>query len=81
MAVHLEDVWLLSSISLRTNVGRSTSWSLEVAGEKRVESVAEEDLSTAELWEGEPQGESELEKIVEWEPISGVQSGFKNAEE
>jgi hypothetical protein len=71
-----------SSIGLGTNVGRWTwtsSW--EVAGEEWVESVAEEDLSTAELWEGEPQDENELEEIVEWKPVGGVQSCFKDTEE
>jgi len=54
---------------------------LEVTGEKWIEGVAEEDLSTAELWEGEPEDTSELEEVVEWKPVGGVQGGFKNTEE
>jgi len=84
--MHLESVWLLwgtkvGSISLRAKVGGSTVWSREVAGEEWVESVAEEDLGTAELWEGEPEDEGKLEEIVEWEPIGGVESSLKNAQE
>jgi len=74
-------VWLLGGISLSTKVGRSAPWALEVASKEWVEGVAEEDLGTAELWEGEPEDEGELEEVVEWEPVGGVEAGFNDAEE
>lgn len=81
--MHLESVWLLwgavsSGIDLGANTGRAV-WSPKVAGKEWVEGVVEEDLSTAELWEGEPDDEGELEEVVEWEPVGEVESGLKDA--
>lgn len=78
---NLIGMWLLSSIGLSTEAGGSRVLSLEVAGKEWVESVAEEDLGTAELWEGEPEDEGELEEVVEWEPVGEVETGFKDAKE
>jgi len=77
---NLEGVWLLSGVNLSSEVGRST-WALEVASKEWVENVAEEDLGTAELWESEPKDEGELGEVVEWEPVSGVKGGLKDAKE
>jgi len=84
--MHLERVWLLwgakvGGISLRSKVGGSAVWSREIAGKEWVESVAEEDLGTAELWESEAADEGKLEEVVEWEPIGGVEGSLKNAQE
>lgn len=41
-------------------------------GEDRLEEGAEDELGAASLWESEPEGEEELEGVVEWEPVDSV---------
>jgi len=78
-------MWLLwsiaSGICLCANVGGSTVWSLEVAGEEWIEGGSEEDLSTAKLWEREPEDEGELEEVVEWDPVGWFEAALKDAQE
>jgi len=75
-------MWLLSSlISLSPDIGRGTVGSLEVSSEKWVETVSEEDLSTTELWESEPQNKDKLEHVVHWEPVGWLECTLKDTQE
>jgi len=81
-------MWLLwgtettsSLVSLGSDVGRGSVWSLEVASKEGIDGSPEEDLGTAELWESEPQDKGELEEVIEWEPIGKVESTLKDAQE
>lgn len=50
-------------------------------GEDWLEEGAEDELGTAGLWESEPEGEEELEGVVEREPVDGVDQGLEDGEE
>lgn len=50
-------------------------------GEDWLEEGAEDELGTAGLWESKPKGEEELEGVVEWEPVDGVDQGLEDGEE
>jgi len=54
---------------------------VEVAGEYWLEERAEDNLGTAGLRKSHPENENELEGVVEWEPIDGVDSALKDSQE
>ena len=68
-------------VNLRAEVGGSGSGGGEVLGEDWLEEGAEDELGTTGLWKSEPEGEEELEGVVEWEPVDGVDQALKDGEE
>ena len=50
-------------------------------GEDWLEEGTEDELGSTGLWESEPEGEKELEGVVEWEPVDGVDQGLEDGEE
>lgn len=69
------------SVSFGSEVGGCGPWAREVFREERVQSVTEEHLSTAKLRKREPHHKGELEQIVEWEPVGGLQGALHNSQE
>jgi len=52
-----------------------------VLAEDGLEESLEDDIGTAKLWELEPDEESELEGVVEWEPVNDGDGRFEESEE
>ena len=68
-------------VNLRAEVGGGGSSSVEVLGEDWLKEGAEDELGSTGLWKSEPEGEEELEGVVEWEPVDGVDEGLENGKE
>jgi hypothetical protein len=88
---------LVRGVNLGTEVSSSSTGSREVSCENWLEEGAEDDLSAAKKmsvcslnsfdrsllgeWKSEPEDKDELESVVEWEPIDGVDGTFKDSKE
>jgi len=72
---------LHSRVGLTTKVGGSRAGLGEEAGEDWLDEGAEDDLSSTSHWEGHPEDEHELENVVEWEPVDGVDNALNHCEE
>jgi len=85
-------IWILNSlhclqglvggrVNLGTEVGSGSTGSREVSCENWLEEGAEDDLGAVGEWKSEPEDKDELESVVEWEPIDGVDGTFKDSKE
>jgi len=72
---------LASRVDLGAEVGRGGASLGEVAREDWLDEGAEDDLGSSSLREGHPEDEDELEGVVEWEPVDGADSAFKDCQE
>jgi len=70
-----------SRIDLGSQVGSSCTGSREVAGEYWLNEGAEDNLGSTSDWECEPKNKNELECVVEWEPVNGVDGALEDGEE
>lgn len=52
-----------------------------MASEDGLEEGSEDNLSTTECWESEPEGESKLEGVVEREPVDSADGALKESQE
>jgi len=68
-------------VGLGAQVGGRRAGAREVAGEDRLDEGAEDELGSTGLRKGQPQREDELEGVVEWEPVHGVDGRFKDGQE
>jgi len=53
----------------------------KVAGEDWLKEGAEDDLRASSLWESHPEDEDELEGVVEWEPVDGINGALEEGQE
>lgn len=73
---------LASGLGLGLQVGRGRATvATEKASEQWMDEGVEDDLSAVELGQRHPQNKDELEDIVKWEPVGGIESTFNNGEE
>jgi len=72
---------LLDLLSLSLEVLRGGGGGSEVAGEDGLEEGSEDDLGASGLGKSHPEDEDELEGVVEWEPVDGVDGALKEAQE
>jgi len=68
-------------VCLGAEVGRGGAGLAEEAAEKWLKQGVEDDLGTASLGKGHPQDEDELERVVKWEPVDGIDGALKDGEE
>jgi len=72
---------LLRLLGLSLEVLRSGGGGGEVAGEHGLEEGSEDNLGAGSLGKSHPEDEDELEGIVEWEPVNGVDSALEEGQE
>ena len=68
-------------VNLGAEVGGGGAGGIKVLGEDWLEEGTEDELGAAGLWESQPEGEEELEGVIEWEPVDGVDQGLEDGEE
>jgi len=74
-SLQIQDLLSLVTSSLEIGGGATR---VEVLGKDWLEKRSEDNLSTRSLGKSHPEDENEFEGIVEWEPVDGVDSTFKD---
>jgi len=69
-----------SRVSLSTEISSSRPGFGEVASEERLKEGSEDNLSTTELGQSQPEGENKLEGIVEGEPVDCVNCTLQDSQ-
>jgi len=68
-------------IDFGAEVRSSCASSRKVAGEHWLDDGAKNNFGATGDWECEPKSKNELEGVVEWEPVNGVNSTLKHSQE
>jgi len=79
IVVNLYGVRLAGLVGLGAKVRWCRASVGEIAGENRLEDGAEDDLGTIGLRKRHPEHKHKLERVVEWEPIDGIDSTLENS--
>jgi len=73
-------VGLRRLVCLGTEVRGGRAGGLKIAGKDRLDQRSENDLSATSLRKSHPQNENELEGVVEWEPVDGIDGALNDGQ-